>query len=848
MAVGLTIQQSTWMQLNVELAAVSPLAANGHLQAAGELTSHGAPRACDDRMVERLAEDLCRARLHRDIVAAGSKALARSVARHADRAAVLVDPEGRIVSAPPGWKPYKLDLSGTAGADPDSTTTRSDSVRAPVVRDGKVDGGLVNGTAPINGINGKDHTAVVVGIPVIVVQTLSSNYQELVTRGSDVIQAEFGRLQAEKRRVYDGMRAALMPLLDVLCELRAEVARNAEEVTRLKTERKTLGIEMGKLLQEARGIELSGGDLTEVHARLEPVRERARDMDIRIHGLLLVDAIAVKEAEIKAAILPFEAPILALLQSEGDLVSWTVHAAVQFSDPENANHSMMEFYQHVAAAAQAYRGSVAFDEEAGLKVFARALEDHGFSLGIALNEAHQTRVQLRDAMTLPETQRGRGQLYNVREELRALDLAELADQIPDRIPLPVRWVTVDGVEKVYSPDQGFVDQPHIVQFYDLALRSPISFEIAGEIMASDRLISVLTPGTGTANSTLSSIARWQSALSGNYDRPGKHSHARLKNPRRVSVIGIGEPFHGYGNRDGRLRAASNDVIHPTLATMADPDFMMRLIDAMRDRYAGYDLPMIFGGRSTGGYLARAHRLARQETAHAFDGYLNMSGFPFSDLSTLRYHAFVFFDRHGCLTFSVASCDVEGLDFFIRLANSYPQLQTMPTSSHAPLILNMVAGNDIDYLHTLPPNLNPDDAQTEEWIRSHAERINGYFMKTYKAPNNLTKITVDVRTFITSYRELLERLKPDDGTTVDEFWDAIRVDSSGLDDFFHDEQRREEQERPGDEARSQLHFAPRSYHNMIAGNINDDADVDAARQAMFGFFDRVVAGFSARKPR
>lgn len=844
MAVGLTTQQVTWMQLSVELAAVSPLAAHGHLQAAGGLTAHGVPQVCDDRMVARLAEDLCRARLHRDMTAAGSQALARSVARHADRAAVQVDPEGHIVSAPAGWRPYKLDLSGT-GAKGEVATTGLGRTHAPVMPDGKVDGGPINGAVPVNG---KNHAAVAVGVPVIAVQTPSSSYQELVTRGSDVIQVEFSRLQAEKQRVYDSMRAALMPLLDALCELRAEVARNAEEVTRLKAERKTVGIEMGKLLQEARGIESLGGDLAGVHARLEPVRERTRDMDIRIHGLLMVDAIAAKEAEIKAAILPFEAPILALLQSEGNLVSWTVHAAVQFSDPENENYSMGEFYQHVAAAAQAYRGSVAFDEETGLKVFARALEDQGFSLGTALNEVHQTRVQLRDAMTLPETQRGRGQLYNVREELRALDLEGLADQIPDRIPLPVRWVVVDGVEKVYSPDQGFVDQPHIVQFYDLELRSPVSFEIAGEIMESDRLISVLTPGTGTANSTLSSITRWQSALSGNYGRPGKHSHARLKNPRRVSVIGVGEPFHGYGNRDGRLRAAIKEIIHPTLATMAEPDFMMRLIDAMRDRYAGYDLPMIFGGRSTGGYLARAHRLARQETPHVFDGYLNMSGFPFSDPTTLAYHILVYYDHYACCIFSLASINLDGLAFFVRLANSYPQLQHESTTSGTALVLNMVAGNDIDYIHTLPPNLNPDDVETKEWIHSYAERINRYFMLAYDAPDSLTKITADVFAFITSYRELLEQLKPDDGTTVDEFWDTIRVASSGLDDFFHDEQRREEQERPGDEARSQLHFAPRSYHNMIAGKINDDGDVEAARQAMFGFFDRVVAGFSARRPK
>lgn len=597
--------------------------------------------------------------------------------------------------------------------------------------------------------------------------------------------------------------------------------------------------------QIARGIFPDGEDLAALASRLGYFRFGQVTGAVRKLMELSEDAKAILINFI-GKITQYQETQLALGRKADSLMSWTIHQAVQESATD-----LKTYYQHVALAWKFCQKQIELD--ALLKDDLRRITEQAtpYETGkirydraqlkasqLALDRRHQ---QFARAM-LPPEQKGRGQYYPIADELQRLGLEDLMGRLPDRLPLPPRQDST--IDAIYTTGD-FDWQAYATRFYDLALRTAILVQADGDVTDSDEAVVVLSHGVSTNNSTLESLLVWMNLLTRNYQPQAGESP---ESQRHLSVVGYGQPGHDFGTRDPQMTekdpTQSADVtglapeIHSHVEALAHPATAIDYLSAIRDRYAPYrsaERPLIYGGRSTGGYLARAHRaLAPQD--QQFDGYLAMSAYPADSIFWLSYSIFMI--RALINGSETNSINAWGYEWGTRLQYSLTQRNTQVTSPEAPPVLNMTGGKDIDYAVYLPANLDPASPEAKDWIEFHAQRTaeysqmaRGISIDTFKP-----KILGYLRNFLIATRQWIEKIK-DPTETIEDYWEGfLRTHPASLAQAWQDDHERDPQ--------STLYEDPDAYHNMIAGNMHRPETVHSAVTAMLNFI-RLVRGTAHR---
>lgn len=576
------------------------------------------------------------------------------------------------------------------------------------------------------------------------------------------------------------------------------------------------------------------------------------------------------EAEIVRVLKTLEQDYLAGTVAADRLVTWTVQRAVHLSEDDLAG-----FYQHMALAAVSYRESVAGYEAFMSQLAERNLETHftwaesreaARPILLAINSDHRRRVLLRDGMTLPSEQKGRGVFYNVDEDLAELGLSDLRDSLPDRIPLvaridaeDVRRYKEDKVPLAASEDVPAIEATSMVHYYDMRWRTDMYFDEAGEALPTDSHVLVLTHGAGTANSTAASMLKAAMSMMNNYGQnAGELATGSGSSVRSMSVIVVGLPWHGYGPRDrkrfnrvGERRAAHAAL--PADAQIGDVEPALELFDAMLDAYLGYGeedsrAPIGFGGRSSGGVFAIAHR----QTRHAgrditgkdyatprrpFDFYVNVSGYAYSDF-------WFWHDTYATMRLSPVAKNILGYEW-IMLADYGTFGMDLTPDASSPPILHMAAGIDGSYPHAVPANLVVEPQPSPEvmaWAMGFAERMRFIFPVNIYSKLSAADLYEHGVTLIRGWRKRLEGVLPA-GSNVDEFWAGqVAATNPARERSLEDHWRHVSTTDP----QARLHWDKDAEHDMLGIKPHrvdySRSVVERSLAALFGFFDDVKAAF------
>lgn len=705
-----------------------------------------------------------------------------------------------------------------------------------------------------------------------------ATHERLVTMGLRVIETRFQSYQAKKLEIYRDLFVDVLELVEQLEEFKPEgyaenmaLLRPLEELKeRLMAEKDALTAEL-KLLQakgenSTRQAELR--DLISVLGKRLGENGRAiSDLGKRLEFHKRAQPIL---HQISERIERARDPLLRLMLQEAELVTWTVQRAVDLSANMRTEDDEREFYRHLALASHAYQRAVAHDGEslAELDQIYPGRNPHK----MAIYAEHELRARFRDWMTLPEPQQGRGQYYDYRKDLKRLGLLEeMGDTYMDRIPLfPRHDATVD---KMLGENRLI-----FARFYDLGLRTAISFHAIGEVLPGDESLVFVAHGVGTRNSTLDSVIEWQTMLMRHYglsDAPSTPNRFR-----RLSAIAYAQPGHGFGSRDPRLFARAEEgrlaeararyqsrlaelsgqvdaVVEEGLRynegffeEMAGPDTAVAYLDAIQDRYSGYrhgdqgQRALVYAGRSTGGWLAHLHRAQRQGTATAFDAYISMGRYPFEALFWVYYD-------WALLRLSVPNKlrNEYGISWFLRLAHSYFNLRPN-VNEQTPWVLDAAGGQDFDYPENYPPTLNPEDADTSKWLNGVFAKAEAYLGAIPAYGFNPVRFRQQVQGMLIELKELLRALYPDENP--DQVWARlVQTEPGGLAQFWSGGQQRHANEgKAGDDSEPQVvvHdserrivlFDPGSRHNMVSVQANTPKGVARAIKTMTDFILKAVA--------
>lgn len=556
------------------------------------------------------------------------------------------------------------------------------------------------------------------------------------------------------------------------------------------------------------------------------------------------------------------------------LVSWTVQRAVHLSEDDLA-----EFYQHMALAAVSYRESVAGYEAFRSQLAERTLETHftwaesreaARPILFAIDSDHRRRVLLRDGMTLPVEQRGRGVFYNVDEDLAELGLNSLRDSVPDRVPLVARVGSGEierfreqGVPLDAPEDMLLVEANMMVRFYDLSLRTEFIFHQDGEVLPTDEAVLVMTHGSGTAKSTASSVVRAALSIMNNYVPEGMDNGAVS---RHASVIGVGFPWHGFGPRDrrrfNRVVSRGKEVGLPIDAEAGDVEPVLEFMDALHDRYTGYthakghQIPIGFGGRSSGANFAIVHRQTRFSgknvdgqpyeagdlTGSGFDFYFAMSGYRYSQY-------WLDLDTYITMKFSPVAKNLLGYNWVLLMDYGAFGLAHTPDESYAPIVY-MGGAYDIGYpCAGFPENLtlSPEpSAQVMDWVRRFVAKIRFNFPLSSHPQFTDEVLFQHGLAIVKAWRDRAMQGIPA-GMDVDSYW-AWLLSSKNPDREYD----LEGHWRTMAEIDSQGHlqFEQNGSHDLL-GIVPHHEEitkpvVSRALTTLFGIFDRVRARFASHR--
>lgn len=703
-------------------------------------------------------------------------------------------------------------------------------------------------------------------------------HERLVTMGRRAVEIRFLSYQAQKSGIYRKLIADVAELVEQLEEYKPEgyadsiaALRPLEELKeRLMAEKDALTAELKQLVgtQEnpARQEELKrlisdlGKRLGENGRAISDLNKRA---EFRKGAQPILQQISVRMEQARE-------PLLRVMAKEAELVTWTVQRAVDLSADMRTDDDQREFYRHLALASEAYQRAVTQDAEflAELDQIYPGRNPHK----MAIYAEHELRARFRDWMTLPEPQQGRGQYYDYRADLQRLGLtAEMGEVLLDRIPLfPRADATVD---KMLSENRLI-----FARFYDLGLRTAISFHAIGEVLPGDEAVVFVGHGVATRNSTLDSVIEWQTMLMRNY---GQQDAPTTPNRfRKLSAIAYAQPGHGFGSRDPRLFARAEEgrlaeararyqkrlaelsgqvdaVVAEGLRydaafleEMAAPGTASAYLDAIQNRYAGYKSgeqgprALVYAGRSTAGWLGHLHRAERQGTDAAFDAYISMGRYPFEALF------WVFYDW-TLLRLSVPSRlrNEYGIQWFLRLAHSYLGLKPQ-VSDQTPWVLDLAGGQDFDYPASYPPTLDASDPATAAWLDSVYESAQGYLAHIPAYKFDAARFQQQVQGMLIELNELLRALYPDENP--DQAWARlVRTEPGGLAQFWSGgQQGHADNGQAGDDAepRPVVHeserrvvlFDPGSRHNMVSVQANTPKGVARAIKTMTDFILRAVS--------
>lgn len=701
-----------------------------------------------------------------------------------------------------------------------------------------------NGTSVANGLalhgptNGSASTAVIPnGVDHSLVPRLEAalavevSYAELAGQSLDRVEAEFTSLRLIREQALDG-------LLHEIDHLIAE-----QELLKPPGYNET----WASVMAEIRAIDNRAARI-EASKRLPKLTDPVRFKNIN--------------GDISRAVRRYQAVILESMRREGELVSWMVQRAVDVSP-----HDLSEFYQRLAMATTAFRLGMLVDHVAVEALHQKLTGEKRKKNALAaepLFSAYQRRVQQLAWMTLPaEQQDPRGRFYDVDADLQALNLGHLREDLPDRIPLTPR--------RGHSPDDALLAaETEYAQMYDLSLRTALLVPYSGEVLDTDEAVVLLTHGVGTYSSTLGSLINWMNGMRND-------SEGAKDASRRYAFIGFGEPAHGYGTRDPRFfepaplppevqervdryltdleaREARGEVESGTaqalrenlitIHTLAHPRIATDYLTAFRYRYGTYrarvgvvDRPLVVGGRSTGGRLAADHRIVTENTDASFDGYISMSAYPNASFFW-RFYDWLYINQY----IPAGQLNVLGISWFALLSGSNASLGEL-LSQQGALILSVVAGNDVDYPHSIPRQMDPSSEEIDLWVNDIVARLGAYFSHGEKwRPELLRHIFT---TLWGNLRHLLEAVKPED-MTAEDYWQQIRAkEPGGLREFWHSGKHGRNDEGKQENDERELLFYHRGYHNALDSR-NPRQVIEEARAAMLRFIELVRGDLRARR--